>query len=88
VTSKRGVSTVVFAKETLDRRTGFIGKDNSGNGGGSVTRRTIPRLSSSIGILTQRVVTSYWLHGPYNGCDRWFDQCVSEGQTGAIAHRS
>ena len=33
VTAKRGVSTVVQAKgEQLDRTTGYIGKDNSGNG--------------------------------------------------------
>ena len=32
VTVKRGVSLVVQAKEQLDRTTGYIGKDNSGNG--------------------------------------------------------
>lgn len=30
--AKRGVSTVVQAGEQLDRTTGYIGKDNSGNG--------------------------------------------------------
>ena len=32
VAPKRGVSLVVTAKETIDRTTGFIGKDNSGSG--------------------------------------------------------
>lgn len=32
VAPKRGVSLVVQAKETIDRTTGFIGKDNSGSG--------------------------------------------------------
>jgi len=29
---RRGISLVVQAKETLDQTTGYIGKDNSGNG--------------------------------------------------------
>ena len=29
---KRGVSTVVYAKETIDRTTGYINADNSGSG--------------------------------------------------------
>ena len=29
---RRGVSLIVTAKETIDQTTGYIGKDNSGNG--------------------------------------------------------